>query len=149
MKTLQQIKDAHINAIKTQNTVGKALFSTLKGAIENELKSGTTKSENDIIESIAKKFTENAKVMNTEDAKTEIELLKPFLAAELDDSEYSKIANQVVTDNSDKAEQYKNGNKNVLGAFTGSFMKIAKEIHKGVAIDANKAKNALIEILEA
>jgi Asp-tRNA(Asn)/Glu-tRNA(Gln) amidotransferase B subunit len=147
MKTLQLIKIAHVTAIKENNKVAKALFSTLRGEIENELKSKTAKSENDIIESYAKKYTENAKLINTDESNQEIELLKPFMAEVLGDSEYDKIAKIIVENNADKVEQYVNGNKNMFNVLIGAFMKEAKQIYAGVSIDAVKARESLTSLL--
>lgn len=135
----ETINAAHINAIKTKDVVAKALFSTFKGALDNELKNGSTKTEKEIIETIAKKFTENAKIMGTEDALKEIELLKQFLPAELDDLTLTKEINDVVDNNAELADQVRQGKAN-SGKLIGLVMGHLKKQYPGVSVNAEKVK---------
>lgn len=135
----ETINAAHINAIKSKDVVAKALFSTFKGALDNELKNGSKLSEKEIIQNIAKKFTENAKIMNTEDALKEIELLKPFLPAELDDLTLTKEINDVVDQNTELVEQIRQGKTN-SGKLIGLVMGHLKKQHPGVSVNPEKVK---------
>lgn len=137
--TKETINAAHINAIKTKDVVAKALFSTFKGALDNELKNGSPKSEKEIIESIAKKFTENAKIMGTAESEKEIELLKQFLPAELEDHLYNEEVKFVVENNLGLAEQIQQGKAN-SGKLIGLVMGHLKKKFPGVAINPETVK---------
>lgn len=142
MATLQDITKANLEAMKAKNPVAKALFSTLKGAIETELKS-SKKTENEIIETFAKKFTENAKVMNTAEAQEEIELLKQFMPKSLDVAIYDTLAKEVIDANPTVIEEIKAGNKAKVGLLVGLFIKSAKVEYPGYSIDAAIVNNAI------
>lgn len=137
--TKETINTAHINAIKTKDVVAKALFSTFKGALDNELKNGSKLSEKEIIQNIAKKFTENAKIMNTEDALKEIELLKPFLPQMLDEHLYSEVAKEVFYKNTELVDQIQQGKANV-GKFIGLVMSHLKATYPGTGINPDTVK---------
>lgn len=141
--TKELINTAHINAIKNKDQVAKALFSTFKGALDNELKNGSKKSEQEIIETIAKKFTENAKIMDTEESKLEIELLKPFMPQELELSSYHDTINNVIENNLETAEAIKAGNKQGMGKLLGIVMGKLKTNYPGFAINAEIVKENL------
>lgn len=120
-----------ITARKENDTVAKNLFSTLKGEFENQSKLGK-ETEDAILEKLAKKMTENAKLVNTEDSLKEVELLKEFLPLELSQDEINDFLNQVLTS--------ANGNKNV-GMLLGSFMKLSKPT--GKSVDTNLVKELI------
>lgn len=146
MKTLKDISNANIQAMKDKNTIAKSLFSTFKGAVENELKS-STKLESDIIMAIAKKYTENAKIVGTDEALAEIELLKPFLPEEMSNEDYIMIATKVINDNPIIINEINSGNKTKLGVLVGAFMKESKLLHSGVSINANIVKETFNKML--
>jgi len=135
----ETINKAHIDAIKAKDPIAKALFSTFKGALDNELKSGSTKSEKEIIETIAKKFTENAKIMNTSEALQEIELLKPFLPAELENHLYDAAAKFVMENNLHLVEDIQQGKGNV-GKLIGLVMSHLKKTYPGISINPETVK---------
>lgn len=148
MATLQDINAANIKAMKEKNSIAKALFSTFKGAIETELKN-SKKEESVIIENLAKKFTENAKLMNNADSKEEIELLKPFLPSELEEREYARLAMDIINSNSKVIEEIKAGNKNKTGFLVGLFMKEAKIKFPGFSVNAELVKFSIDQALVA
>lgn len=147
MATLQDINKANLEAMKSKDSVARALFSTLKGSVETELKK-STKSESEIIESLAKKFTENAKLVNTEESNKEIELLKQFLPSMLDNSLYKTLANTIISSNMNVVEEIKNGNPNKTGLLVGMFMKQSKIDYPGITTDAALVKLAIDEALK-
>lgn len=130
----ETINKAHIDAIKAKDVIAKALFSTFKGALDNELKNGSTKSEKEIIETIAKKFTENAKIMNTAESIQEIELLKQFLPAELEPQAYNDAVNFIAENNLGMLEEIKNG-KGAPGKLVGLTIAKLKKDYPGLSID--------------
>ena len=131
MNKLELLNQAFIEARKANNATGKALFSTFKGAYENERKS-SAKSDDVIIESIAKKFTENAKLMKNNE---EVELLKTFMPKEVEDSQYYISINDVLTNNLEKVKEYKSGKTQLIGFFMGATLKDLKS--KFPTSDAN------------
>lgn len=119
MLKVELLNQCFIQARRDKNEVAKALFSTFKGEYDNALKNNSP--EGDVtIEKLAKKFTENAKIVNTPDSLMEIELLKPFMPIMLTEEKVREIVVEVASVNPDKANNYKLGNK---GAFTGMVMK--------------------------
>lgn len=119
MSKVELLNQCFIQARKDKNEVAKALFSTFKGEYDTALKNKSPEGDG-TIEKLAKKFTENAKIMNTADSFIEIELLKPFMPIMLSEDKIKEIIQEVATINPDKANNYKLGNK---GAFTGMVMK--------------------------
>ena len=119
MSKFELLNQSFIQARKDKDEVAKALFSSFKGEYDNALKNKAP--EGDVtIEKLAKKFTENAKIINTTDSLKEIELLKPFMPIMLTEERVREIVVETVNINPDKANNYKLGNK---GAFTGMVMK--------------------------
>lgn len=119
MNKVELLNAKFIQARKEKNEIARALFSSFKGEYDNVLKNKSP--EGDVtIEKLAKKFTENAKTVNTPDSLIEIELLKPFMPISLSDDRIKEIIVEVASINPDKANNYKLGNK---GAFTGMVMK--------------------------
>lgn len=127
MKT-QILNTKFIEARKSNNPVAKNLFSTLKGEFENLTKSSKD-SPDAIIEKLAKKLTEAAKMINNEDSKSEIELLKEFLPLELTSDEVHSFVEQALSTS--------NGNKNI-GMLLGSVMKLVKPTGKSVDVELVK-----------
>ena len=119
MSKLELLNQSFIQARKDKDEVAKALFSSFKGEYDNTIKNKAPQGDT-TIEKIAKKFTENAKIINTADSLREIELLKPFMPIMLSDDKIKEIVVEVANINPDKANNYKLGNK---GAFTGMVMK--------------------------
>ena len=95
------------------------LFPTFRGEYDTAVKNNKP-SGNETVERIAKKMTENAKVVGTPDALMEIELLKPFMPEQFGEDRIKAIVKEVAEANPDKANNYKLGNK---GAFMGMVMK--------------------------
>jgi uncharacterized protein YqeY len=137
--TKETINAAHINAIKSKDTVAKALFSTFKGALDNELKNGSKLTEKEIIQNIAKKFTENAKIMGTEEALKEIELLKEYLPQMLNENQYTESAKEVYYKNTELVDQIQQGKANA-GKFIGLVMADLKAKHPGAGINPESVK---------
>lgn len=119
MSKLELLNQSFIQARKDKDEVAKALFSSFKGEYDNALKNKSPEGDS-TIEKLAKKFTENAKIVNTNDSLREIELLKPFMPIMLSEERIKEIVVEVADTNPDKANNYKLGNK---GAFTGMVMK--------------------------
>ena len=119
MSKLELLNQSFIQARKDKDEVAKALFSSFKGEYDNALKNKSPEGDT-TIEKLAKKFTENAKIINTPDSLREIELLKPFMPIMLSDDKIKEIVVEVANINPDKANNYKLGNK---GAFTGMVTK--------------------------
>lgn len=119
MSKVELLNQCFIQARKDKNEVAKALFSTFKGEYDNALKNKSPEGDA-TIEKLAKKFTENAKIVNTSDSLLEIELLKPFMPIMLSEDKIKEIVIEVANINPDKANNYKLGSK---GAFTGMVMK--------------------------
>lgn len=119
MLKVELLNQCFIQARRDKNEVAKALFSTFKGEYDNALKNKSPEGDA-TIEKLAKKFTENAKIVNTPDSLMEIELLKPFMPIMLTEEKVREIVVEVASVNPDKANNYKLGSK---GAFTGMVMK--------------------------
>ena len=119
MNKVELLNAKFIQARKEKNEIARALFSSFKGEYDNALKNKSPEGDA-TIEKLAKKFTENAKTVNTPDSLIEIELLKPFMPISLSDDRIKEIIVEVASINPDKANNYKLGNK---GAFTGMVMK--------------------------
>lgn len=116
---VELLNKSFLQARISKNEIARALFSSFKGEYDNALKNKSP--EGDVtIEKLAKKFTENAKTVNTEESLIEIELLKPFMPVTLSEDRIKEIITEVASVNPDKANNYKLGNK---GAFTGMVMK--------------------------
>lgn len=139
---IEDINTANMNALRNKDSVARALFSTLKGNIENEMKAGA-KSETEIIQKLAKKYTENALIMNTEDSLKEVDLLKPFMPKVLENQILDGITNTVIENNLDLCEQFKAGNKQTIGRLVGLVMKQAKTDWSGYVIDSEHIKESL------
>lgn len=140
MEKLELLNQNRIKALKEKDDVAKALFSTLKGEYENAIKNNSPIG-NVTIEKLAKKMTENAKIIGTSDALKEIELLKPFMPIMMNEDQVREIIKDVISVNPDKANNYRLGLK---GSITGMAM---KEI-SGKA-DAEIVKRILEEELPA
>lgn len=143
-----------ITARKENDTVAKNLFSTLKGEFENQCKVGdgsiinskdqltidnskTTVGEmyeNVIIEKLASKMTKNALLVNSDESRKEIELLKEFLPLDL------RLSQEEINDILSQVLAGANGNKNV-GMLLGSFMKLSKPT--GKSVDTNLVKELI------
>jgi len=119
---IELLSETRISARKGIDEVAKALFSTLKGEFDNAVKNGSH-AEDLTIEKLAKKMTDNAKIVGTADAMHEIELLKPFMPILMSEDELRNIIKTVIDNNPDKANNYKLGNK---GALVGMAMKEMK-----------------------
>lgn len=119
MEKIELLNESFIKARKEKNSVASALFSTFRGEYDTAVKNGKSLG-NDTVEKIAKKMTENAKVVGTTDAMTEIELLKPFMPEQFGEERIRTIVKEVADANPDKANNYKLGSK---GAFMGMVMK--------------------------
>jgi len=125
-----------LQARKENNTVAKNLLGTLKGEFENQLKLGK-ETPDAILERLASKMTENARVINTDESRQEIEVLKDFMPAMLSIDEINTFVSTVISES--------NGNKNVNMLF-GNFMKLAKPT--GKKVDANVVKELIGNILK-
>lgn len=145
MKTLKNIREKNLKAIKNKDIVAKSLYSTLIGEIENALKNDNSKTESFVIENLAKKFTENAKVIGNEDSKYEIELLKEFLPMSLNEEQYIEISKKIIESNSNIVEEIKTKNPNKIGYLVGLAIKLAKTEYPGYDIDA-KAMTDIIKL---
>ena len=145
---IEEINKANMNAMRNKDSVARALFSTLKGNIENEMKLGG-KSETEIIQKLAKKYTENALIMNTEDSLKEVELLKPFMPQVLENQILDDIVNNVIENNLNLCEQFQAGNKQIAGRLVGLVMKQAKTSWPGYVIDSEHIKESLDLILNS
>ncbi len=116
---IELLNEHFIQARKDKNEVAKALFSTFRGEYDTAIKNNAPQTDA-TIEKIAKKMTDNAKIVGTEDAMQEVELLKPFMPEMLSEDKVREIVKTVYDQNPDKANNYKLGSK---GAFTGMVMK--------------------------
>jgi Asp-tRNA(Asn)/Glu-tRNA(Gln) amidotransferase B subunit len=143
--TLQEITKLYLDAMKSKDIVAKALFSTFKGQVESELKSKNAKSELDIIQSLVKKFTENAKLVNTEDSKKEILLLLPFMPKTLDTNLYDSIAKIIINNNQSTVNEIKAGNKVKIGFLVGMFMKESKVLYPGLSVDPKLVNEIIVK----
>lgn len=119
MNKLTLLNEEFIKARKEKNAIASALFSTFRGEYDTAIKNGKPEG-NDTIEKIAKKMNENAKLINNDEAKIEMELLKPFLPEMMNEEQVRLVVLEVVNLNPDKANNYKLGSK---GAITGMIMK--------------------------
>ncbi len=147
---LQDINKALVEAMKAKDTVAKALFQTFKGSIENDIKNNKILTDADmevLINTTAKKFTENAKIMNNADGLREIELLKPFMPLALDESLYAEIGTSIVANNQATVEDIRKGNNGKVGALVGMFMKECKTRYPGVSVEPKLANQAISNAL--
>lgn len=98
-------------------------YSTLKGEIESELKRSTL-SQEQIIESIAKKWKKNLdSMLISEEINREIILLKEFLPESMSEEQMEIIFKKVKETNNLDFEAYYNGNDRMIGKLMGLLMK--------------------------
>ncbi len=147
MEKIKLLSDNLMTAYKEKNLVAKSLYSTLKGEYTTSIKKGATESDQ-TLEKIAKKMSENAKenfeISGSEDAKIEMELLKPFLPTKMSKEEVTLIVNSVISENQDKFLAAKTGSNKSMGFFVGQIMKKANG--NADIVDVNEV---LIEAMNA
>lgn len=119
MNKIELLNEKFIQARKDKDEVAKALYSTFRGELDTAIKKGSP-ADDVLVEKLAKKMTENAKIVGTEEANREIELLKLFMPTMMNESEIRIIVQRVIELNPDKANNYKLGSK---GSMTGMVMK--------------------------
>ena len=79
MTKLEQIKSELLVARKSGDKVKKNLLSTFVGEVELTLKGENPKSENEIVETLAKAFIKNAEKVGNDVATEEVAILKEYL----------------------------------------------------------------------
>lgn len=119
MNKIEILNSEFIKARKEKNSIAIALFSTLRGELDTAVKKGSP-ADDSTLEKLAKKMSENAKTINSEESLIELELLKQFMPTMLSEEEIRLIVQESVSSNPDKANNFKLGNK---GAFVGIVMK--------------------------
>lgn len=122
MEKITLVEKAIIKARIEKNDLAKNLLQTLKGEYENATKSGE-KSSDALFDKLAKKMVKNAELVGTEDAKKEITILKEYLPAELSEDQLKSVIVSVMENAPDKVNNFKLGNKGVIGWFMGAIMK--------------------------
>lgn len=143
MKTLKYIREKNLKAIKDKDVVAKSLYSTLIGEIENTLKNDSSKTESSVIENLAKKFTENARIVGNEDSKYEIDLLTEFLPMSLTEEQYISISKKTIESNTSVVEEIKTKNPGKIGYLMGLAIKLAKTEYPGYDVDAKAMSDIL------
>ncbi len=129
MNKLTQLNQELLQARKEGNIVTKSLLQTLKGEYENSIKNGQEASD-ESLEKLIRKFIKNAEfVVSTgnpkgmQKAQQEIEILQKYLPKQMSETELRELIQREISNAPDKANNYKLGNKGVIGWFMGSIVK--------------------------
>ena len=90
MELKQQLKDAHIKAMKEKDTLRKNLFSVLLGEIKNQEISGVESTDENVL-LVIRKMEKTLLQVNTPESQLEIECIKPFLPSLMSEDKVREI----------------------------------------------------------
>lgn len=116
MELKQQLKDAHIKAMKEKDTLRKNLFSVLLGEIKNQEISGVESTDENVL-LVIRKMEKTLLQVNTPESQLEIECIKPFLPSLMSEEKVREILNGLIDSGVSKnmGELMKNFNSQYKG----------------------------------
>lgn len=95
MELKQQLKDAHIKAMKEKDTLRKNLFSVLLGEIKNQEISGVESTDENVL-LVIRKMEKTLLQVNTPESQLEIECIKPFLPSLMSEDKVREILTSLI-----------------------------------------------------
>ncbi len=95
MELKQQLKDAHIKAMKEKDTLRKNLFSVLLGEIKNQEISGIESTDENVL-LVIRKMEKTLLQVNTPESQLEIECIKPFLPSLMSEDKVREILTSLI-----------------------------------------------------
>ena len=95
MELKQQLKDAHIKAMKEKDTLRKNLFSVLLGEIKNQEISGVESTDENVL-LVIRKMEKTLLQVNTPESQLEIECIKPFLPSLMSEDKVREILTNLI-----------------------------------------------------
>ena len=112
----QQLKDAHIKAMKEKDTLRKNLFSVLLGEIKNQEISGVESTDENVL-LVIRKMEKTLLQVNTPESQLEIECIKPFLPSLMSEDKVREILTDLIDSGVSKnmGELMKNFNSQYKG----------------------------------
>jgi uncharacterized protein YqeY len=116
MELKQQLKDAHIKAMKEKDTLRKNLFSVLLGEIKNQEISGVESTDENVL-LVIRKMEKTLLQVNTPESQLEIECIKPFLPSLMSEDKVREILTSLIDSGVSKnmGELMKNFNSQYKG----------------------------------
>lgn len=116
MELKQQLKDAHIKAMKEKDTLRKNLFSVLLGEIKNQEISGFESTDGNVL-LVIRKMEKTLLQVNTPESQLEIECIKPFLPSLMSEDKVREILTSLIDSGVSKnmGELMKNFNSQYKG----------------------------------
>lgn len=116
MELKQQLKDAHIKAMKEKDTLRKNLFSVLLGEIKNQEISGVESTDENVL-LVIRKMEKTLLQVNTPESQLEIECIKPFLPSLMSEDKVREILTDLIDSGVSKnmGELMKNFNSQYKG----------------------------------
>lgn len=116
MELKQQLKDAHIKAMKEKDTLRKNLFSVLLGEIKNQEISGVESTDENVL-LVIRKMEKTLLQVNTPESQLEIECIKPFLPSLMSEDKVREILTGLIDSGVSKnmGELMKNFNSQYKG----------------------------------
>lgn len=124
MKGLELLDTMLLNSRKNKDELTKSLLLTVKGEFQNKLKT-SNKSEDELLESIAKSMIKSSETIGTDDSKEEIKILKKFMPNMLSEDEVEDIVKALIKSNPGKNFGFYMGN---LMKTKGIDGKLAKKV---------------------
>lgn len=116
MELKQQLKEAHIKAMKEKDTLRKNLFSVLLGEIKNQEISGVESTDENVL-LVIRKMEKTLLQVNTPESQLEIECIKPFLPSLMSEDKVREILTSLIDSGVSKnmGELMKNFNSQYKG----------------------------------
>ena len=116
MELKQQLKDAHIKAMKEKDTLRKNLLSVLLGEIKNQEISGIESTDENVL-LVIRKMEKTLLQVNTPESQLEIECIKPFLPSLMSEDKVREILTGLIDSGVSKnmGELMKNFNSQYKG----------------------------------
>ena len=116
MELKQQLKDAHIKAMKEKDTLRKNLFSVLLGEVKNQEISGVESTDENVL-LVIRKMEKTLLQVNTQESQLEIECIKPFLPSLMSEDKVREILTSLIDSGVSKnmGELMKNFNSQYKG----------------------------------
>ena len=130
MELKQQLKDAHIKAMKEKDTLRKNLFSVLLGEIKNQEISGVESTDENVL-LVIRKMEKTLLQVNTPESQLEIECIKPFLPSLMSEDKVREILTDLIDSGVSKnmGELMKNFNSQYKGKADNKIVsQIIKEL---------------------
>jgi len=87
MEKYNKLKQEHLNSRKSKNILVSNLLGTLIGEIDTKLKEKGSRTHDEVVIFITKKFIKNLQLIDTDSARGEISILETYVPSELSESE--------------------------------------------------------------